>query len=98
MPLALLEADAYNIPIIATNIENHREFIDNKYLCNIGDHRCFAEKVEKYSKIKRNLKFKCDYTNMLREYEALYWKNAKMIRKMRKYYTDGIENIVNSNT
>ncbi len=72
MPLAFLEADAYNIPIIATNIENHREFLEDKYLCNIGDYNCFAEKIQKYSKMEGNLKFKCDYTNMLREYEVLY--------------------------
>lgn len=86
MPLTLLEASVYNLPIIATNIENHREFLHNNYLCSIGDYRCFAKKIEKYSQTNRNLKFECNYNSMLKEYEALYNKkcennlqNAKII-------------------
>lgn len=46
MPLVIIEAAKYGIPVIASDIEPHRELLDRNMLCRPDDTDCFAEKLQ----------------------------------------------------
>lgn len=46
MPLVIIEAAKYGIPVIASDIEPHRELLDRNMLCKPDDTHCFAEKLQ----------------------------------------------------
>mgnify|MGYP001043726430 CR=1 FL=1 len=75
MPLTILEAISYDIPIIATDIGANKEILTNyKYLCKPHDIDCFVRNINKLINKSKKIKYDFNYTEkeMLREYERLY--------------------------
>ncbi len=75
MPLAILEAISYNIPIIASNIEPHREILEKDLLCNQNNVNCYSDKIIQLikSSLQFNYKYSRDYNTMINEYIKLYF-------------------------
>ena len=75
MPLAIMEAMSFKIPIVASNIEPIREILPGyEYLCLPHDIDCFVKKINKLL-LSRNFNphyNKYGENEMLREYENLY--------------------------
>ncbi len=76
MPLAILEAVNFNIPIIATNIKPIKEILPKYgYLCPPHDIDCFVKNINKLLKSSRNIKYDLKFKekDMLKEYERLLY-------------------------
>ncbi|MCD6246114.1 glycosyltransferase [candidate division WOR-3 bacterium] len=75
MPLAVLEAISFNVPLIATNIPPIKEILPHyKYLCPPHDIKCFAHNIrillacQDFKYDKNNF----DINEMLHKYDLLY--------------------------
>ena len=83
---SLIEALAFGIPIVATNVAGHKEMIKNGYngfLFNTIDEVCIhIHNLKNDKKLYRNIK-----NNSLREFSNKYVKN-NMINKLVDIYLD----------
>ena len=86
MSYSLIEALAFGIPIVATNVAGHKEMIKNGYngfLFNTIDEVCIhIHNLKNDKKLYRNIK-----NNSLREFSNKYVKN-NMINKLVDIYLD----------
>lgn len=85
MPLVILEAMHYGIPLILSDIDVHREFVDMDFICRRTDYGCYKDKILYYS--DKRIKYPKQYSleMMNKGYGDLYYElqNAKSCKMQR---------------
>ena len=71
MPLVILEAMNFKLPIILSDIDVHRELLNESYICKRTDYQCYREKIIRYAG-KQVHYSKYSQNTMLSNYDKLY--------------------------